>query len=111
MPADGRCMASRALGLLALLSIGMTNGAPQEDATPVITLVGPWTHGKAGKGSYTGRAGTVLHLDWHPSGSPGSVIVADDGTFTVDPVPSTASSVIVSDTTGGAAPATTTCGP
>lgn len=51
--------------------------------------------------TYTGRPGTVLNLDWHPAGEPPTVTVGADGTVTVK-VPTSATSLIVSDPVGGA---------
>lgn len=82
-----------------------------EDTNLVITLDPvPPTQGSKVKVSYTGKIGTVLYLDWHPSGTPATVTIGADGTASVT-VPTTATSLIVSDPAGGASPVTTTVSP
>lgn len=79
-----------------------------DDTTPTITLSPvPPSHGDTLTITYTGAAGTVLHLDWHPSGTPTTVKIGNNGKATVT-VPATATSLIVSDPVGGASPVSTT---
>jgi len=60
--------------------------------------------------TYTGRVGQVLNLDWHPSGSPTTVTIGSNGTAQVV-VPSSATSLIVSDPSGNASAVSTTIDP
>lgn len=77
------------------------------DQIPTITL-SPTPPSQGGRLtiSYTGTPGTTLNLDWHPSGSPTTVKIDQNGQSVVV-VPTTATSLIVSDPTGGAANAST----
>lgn len=82
-----------------------------DDPIPVISLnPSPPSQGGRLTVGYTGKPGTVLNLDWHPSGTPATVTIGPNGTAVVV-VPTTATSLIVSDPSGGASPVATTVSP
>lgn len=92
--------------LLAAVSfLGMSDGNPVITLDPVPPAAGAQLTIK-----YTGKVGTVLNLDWHPSGTPPTVTIGANGEAVVD-VPTGASSLIVSDPTGGAQSQSTTVTP
>lgn len=69
---------------------------------PVYTLTitpSPLTQGGRGTITYTGPVGTVITLDWHPSGEPPTVTIGKNGTANFK-VPKAATSVIASDPDG-----------
>ncbi len=74
---------------------------------PVISIDPlPPVHGRPATISYTGKVGTVLHLDWNPAGTPTSVTIGRDGKAVLT-VPANATSLVIVDPTGGASPLST----
>lgn len=83
-------------------------GGGDNDPVPQITISPiPPSQGSKMTVYYTGKPGTVLNLDWHPSGSPTTCTIDSTGKAVVT-VPTTATSLIVSDPTGGAPAVSTT---
>jgi hypothetical protein len=87
----------------AVASMSFTQGG----TVPTITI-SPVPPSQGGRATiyYTGKPGTVLNLDWHPSGSPTTCTIDSTGKAHVV-VPNTATSLIVSDPTGGASSVST----
>lgn len=94
-----------ALSAFAVLVLGLdTSGM----ANPTISLKPtPPTAGGKLTITYTGAPGTKLDLDWDPASEPTSVVVDENGNAEVT-VPEDATSLIVSDPTGGAKDVATT---
>lgn len=80
-------------------------------STPTISInPDPPTAGKSATITYTGAVGTVLNLDWNPSGgTPTSVTIGANGTATLT-IPTNATSLVIVDSSGKAAPLSTPIG-
>lgn len=74
----------------------------QRFSPPVITIDPmPPQQGQRMRITYTGARGTVLTIEWDPAGVPTSVTIPASGVVHVV-VPANATSVWISDPTGGA---------
>ena len=72
---------------------------PDSDQAPVISISPmPPKQGQSATIAYTGKPGTILLLDWHPSGSPASVTIGANGSATIR-IPTGATSLVVTDPT------------
>jgi len=71
----------------------------------IIITPSPLVGGQTARIKYTGKLPATVDLDWHPAGSPKSVTIpANPGYVDID-APKEASSLIASDPTGQAEPA------
>lgn len=94
-----------ALSVFAVLVLGVDTSRM---SNPTISLKpSPPTAGGKLTITYTGKPGTKLELDWDPASEPSSVTVDANGNAEVT-VPEDATSLIVSDPTGGAKDVATT---
>ena len=85
---------------ILLLCPSFTKGVQMP--TPVITISpDPPVAGRPATITYTGAVGTVLTLEWDPAATPTSAKIGRRGTAVVD-VPANATSLVISDPTGGA---------
>lgn len=93
-------------GLVALFSLSSPDGAnqPMKQAEIVFTP-SPLVGGQKAQIKYTGKLPATIDLDWHPAGSPKSVTIPANPGYVEIEVPQEADSVIASDPSGEAEPA------
>lgn len=89
------------LAVLGVASLGFTTRGPMPQAEIILSPTPP-TAGQPMRIKYTGKLPATIKLDWHPSGSPGSVTIPANPGYVDIEVPKEATSLWASDESGEA---------